>query len=305
MLIFPARAHNELLLAKSPRRSTPVEKLIMKTCPQCNAQYPNDYRFCLIDGVTLNEPDAEQETLVKNRMVFSIPSPAGLSLNCKACGIENSADSRFCKNCGAPLQESAAGNALPVGGVESQNPYPGQGESPRTAADPGRRSLLPVIAVVLLGSLIIAAAILYSSQPGPSGQESGGNVNKSPKNSATSTPTPTPTPTPAPKSPTPANTGTPADVMGQTGRLTTNQRIRAASNMYSEIIGVHYQGAQVEVLEETSYDTEEGPSTWYRVRVIKNGCDREGKMGCGNDLDGKRGKAAMEGWMNARHIALD
>jgi hypothetical protein len=39
--------------------------------------------------------------------------------------------------------------------------------------------------------------------------------------------------------------------------------------------------------------------------VIKNGCDREGKMGCGNDLDGKQGKAAMTGWMNARHITLD
>ena len=93
--------------------------------------------------------------------------------------------------------------------------------------------------------------------------------------------------------------------MGQTGRLTTNQRIRASSNMYADIIGVHYQGAQVEVLEETSYDTDDGPSTWYRVRVIKNGCDREGKMGCGNDLDGRRGQAAMTGWMNARHITLD
>jgi len=279
----------------------------MKFCPQCNAEYPNDYRFCLIDGVTLGErDDAEQETLVKNRMVFSIPSPAGLSLNCRACGIENSADSRFCKNCGAPLQESAAGNAPLVGGVESRNPSGGQGErtGTGTAADPGRRSLLPIIAVVLLGSLIIAAAIIYSSQSGS--REGGSNVNKLPKNSATPTPTSTPTPTPRPvNAATPANTGTPADVMGETGRLTTNQRIRASSNMYAEIIGVHYQGAQVEVLEETSYDTEDGPSTWYRVRVIKNGCDREGKMGCGNDLEGKPGKAAMVGWMNARHITLD
>lgn len=269
----------------------------MKFCPQCNAEYPNDYRFCLIDGVTLDERDAEQETLVKNRMVFSIPSPAGLSLNCRACGTENSADSRFCKNCGAPLQESAAGNA------PAPNPPFEEDKRSGTAADPGRRSLLPIIAVVLLGSLIIAAAIIYSSQSGPVSQE-GGNVNKLPKNSATPTSTPTPA-TPQPKSPTPANTGTPADVMGETGRLTTNQRIRASSNMYAEIIGVHYQGAQVEVLEETSYDTEDGPSTWYRVRVIKNGCDREGKMGCGNDLDGKQGKAAMVGWMNARHIILD
>jgi hypothetical protein len=273
----------------------------MKFCPQCNAEYPNDYRFCLIDGVTLDERGAEQETLVKNRMVFSIPSPAGLSLNCRACGIENSSDSRFCKNCGAPLQESAAGIAPPVGGVEPQNPSGGHGE--RIAVDPGRRSLLPIIAVVLLGSLIIAAAIIYSSQSGPVSQE-GSTVNKLPKNSAAPTSTPTPTPSPA-KSVTPANTSTPADVMGKTGRLTTNQRIRAASNMYAEIIGVHYQGAQVEVLEETSYDTEDGPSTWYRVRVIRNGCDREGKMGCGNDLDGRRGQAAMTGWMNARHITLD
>jgi hypothetical protein len=248
MLIFPAHAPVDYYL-RDFLRSKPVEKLIMKTCPQCNSEYPNDYGFCLIDGVTLNEKDAEQETLVKNRMVFSIPSPAGLSLNCKACGIENSADSRFCKNCGAPLQEPAAGNASAVGGAESQNPYRDQGESPRTAADPGRRSLLPIIAVVLLGSLIIAAAILYSSQPGPGSQEGGNNINRSPKNPATPTPTSTPAPTPAPpKSPTPANTGTPADVMSQTGRLTTNQRIRAASNMYAEIIGVHYQGARRDIV---------------------------------------------------------
>jgi hypothetical protein len=74
MLIF--RAHQRINATAFDR---PIKKLVMKSCPQCNAEYPNDYRFCLIDGVTLNEKDAEQETLVKNRMVFSIPSPAGLS----------------------------------------------------------------------------------------------------------------------------------------------------------------------------------------------------------------------------------
>lgn len=270
----------------------------MKSCPQCSAAYPDEYKFCLIDGTTLKEPDAEQETVVKNRIEFSIPSPAGFSLNCTVCGVENSSDSRFCKNCGAPLHEPVSGSLPPP------NPASGEDRGTGTTADGGRRSLLPIIAVVLLGSFIIAAAIIYSSQAGPVNPESGNNANKSPKTSATPTPTSTPTP-PPPKSAMPANTATPANITGKTGRLSTNQRIRAASNMYAEILGVHYQGAQVEVLEETSYDTEDGPSTWYRVRVVRNGCDREGVMGCGNDFNGKQGKAAMEGWMNARHITLD
>lgn len=270
----------------------------MKFCPQCNAEYPNDYRFCLIDGETLGERDAEQETLVKNRLVFSIPSPAGLSLNCRTCGVANSSDSRFCKNCGAPLQEAAAGGTPP--GVPSPG---GHGDSTGTTADPVRRTLPVILAGLLLGSLIIAAAIIYSSQPGPGDQSGGNNLNKLPKNTATATPTPTPTPT---KTATPANTNTPAaEILGKTGRLSTNQNIRSDSNRYAESLGVHYQDAQVEVLEETSYNTEDGPSTWYRVRVIRNGCDREGKMGCGNDLEGRRGQAAMQGWMNARHITLD
>jgi hypothetical protein len=103
-----------------------------------------------------------------------------------------------------------------------------------------------------------------------------------------------------------ANANVTPKTTGRTGRLTTNQRIRSDSNRYAEILGVHYQGAKVEILDETTYSTEDGTlSTWYRVRVLEDGCDREGTMGCGNDLDGVPGQAATEGWMNARYIAVD
>jgi hypothetical protein len=57
-------------------------------------------------------------------------------------------------------------------------------------------------------------------------------------------------------------------------------------------------------MDEATYKTEEGITTWYQVKVLENGCDSLGKMGCGNDFNGAKGQAATEGWMNARYIEL-
>jgi len=98
-------------------------------------------------------------------------------------------------------------------------------------------------------------------------------------------------------------------VVGRTGRLRINTRIRSASNMKSEDLGTHYQDAKVKILQVDSYQTNEGLSTWYRVQVLENGCDRTEGNGCGNDVvkDGYKypGEAAMEGWMNAKNIVLE
>lgn len=86
--------------------------------------------------------------------------------------------------------------------------------------------------------------------------------------------------------------------IGKIGRLDTNLRLRGASNKFSTIAGVHYRGARVRVLEVESYDTPEGYSIWFRVEVIENGCDSEGKLGCGSEGED-------EGWMNSKYITLE
>lgn len=78
----------------------------MKTCPQCNTVYDEDYVFCLADGNTLLDRDGEQET-VPNRK-FSMPPVGGeleMSVYCGSCGLENTANSKFCKKCGESFED--------------------------------------------------------------------------------------------------------------------------------------------------------------------------------------------------------
>jgi hypothetical protein len=255
----------------------------------------------------------EQETVIRNRIVIG---ETDSSVECPACRTANRGDSKFCKSCGGPLapgnQPSPAGNA-PYG-FNPPPPRPPQNVYEDTTAlpppvftppgSPGYQTgsgkkrqnnilVAAVVAAVVAGT-IIAGAIIYTSQSGskPSG-----------------TPTPTaskPSPSPTAATPRPTATATAPPAAGKTGHLTTNQRIRSDSNRVAEILGVHYRGAKVEILDEITYTTEDGtPATWYRVRVLEDGCDMENKRGCGNNLDEVPGQAAREGWMNAKFIALD
>lgn len=96
---------------------------------------------------------------------------------------------------------------------------------------------------------------------------------------------------------------------GRTGRLTRNMNIRSAGNRTAEIIGTHYQGARIRVLDETSYSTNEGWSTWFKVEVLEDGTDSEGRYGYGNNWERGDNFGWMEaqrvGWMNSRYITLD
>ena len=296
----------------------------MKVCPQCSHGYPDDFLFCLTDGNVLVDEGGEQETVIRNRIVVGGKTdslPPDMLVDCPACGITNRGNSKFCKNCGGPLagakspghESSPASNApFGFGPPPAQNVYensafqapvftPPASPGYQTGGGKSRQNNI-LVAAVIVGVAIIAGAIIYSSQSGskPSGTNSGGVTNK-PSPSPSATPRPTVT-----AAPVVTNANVAPSTSGRRGRLTTNQRIRSDSNRYAEILGVHYQGARVEILDETTYSTEDGTlATWYRVRVLENGCDREGSMGCGNDRDGMPGQAATEGWMNAKYISLD
>jgi hypothetical protein len=92
--------------------------------------------------------------------------------------------------------------------------------------------------------------------------------------------------------------------------LTTNVNIRSASNKFSQIIGTHYENAQIEVLETDSYYADDGEYvTWYKIKVLENGFDYKTGNGKGNnwERDGNFGwlEAQTVGWMNSKYIALD
>lgn len=104
----------------------------MKTCPQCQSEFADDYIFCMNDGTRLPTAteESEDETVLSARKI-SFPATAALSpemLNaCAQCGLQNRRQSKFCKKCGTPLPISQTSRARDEA---AQTPF--------TEADSGR-----------------------------------------------------------------------------------------------------------------------------------------------------------------------
>lgn len=92
-----------------------------------------------------------------------------------------------------------------------------------------------------------------------------------------------------------------SSLKNHTGRLTTNLNLRSAPNKTASSVGIHFQNAQIKILDEKSFKAEDGYSTWYKVRVVEYGCDAQGDLGCGKNSDSD----ADEGWLNARYVAIE
>jgi hypothetical protein len=92
-----------------------------------------------------------------------------------------------------------------------------------------------------------------------------------------------------------------SSLIGREGRLTTNANLRSASNKNASSIGIHFQSAKVRISNVEFYDTADGVSTWYKIKVIEYGCDTQGNLGCGKNAQND----ADEGWVNAKVVRLD
>lgn len=97
----------------------------MKTCPQCQSVYPDDYVFCLGDGTMLKEIETEQETVVRSKV--NLGETAALSpemlVICPSCQLSNRSNSKFCKKCGNDLSgQNSVSGAKPVIGFPEFKP---------------------------------------------------------------------------------------------------------------------------------------------------------------------------------------
>ena len=308
----------------------------MKACPQCQSVFPEDYVFCLNDGISLHDAETEQETVLRPVVNFdrtSMLSPEMIVV-CLSCQVSNRTNSKFCKKCGTVLtpRHSQSGQSFPSftpsrpmtptdssafridHGNNASEPYEETvsfqpqrftppGHSIPTISQSSRTSNQTAVLFAILAAVVIGgAAVIYSLQKSDGSVSPASNSNSS---KSVNTAVANAMNTAANAANVAANSTYTSALTGRTGRLNTNQRIRSASNRYSEVLGVHYRGARVRILGDYSYSTADGYSTWYRVQVIENGCDQEGIRGCGNDLNEMPGQAAMEGWMNAKFISLD
>lgn len=234
---------------------------------------------------------------------------------CPNCGTGNQSGSAFCNSCGQALktaQTPPAENAAqtvnlppPIPNTQNTMPFGAQAIPPNDVqpkTSPIERNMTVLaIAGVALFVISILGIIAY-------------NANK-PGNENVKSPSPSPAKTSSPVNSAviinrPAeNTSSPSSVVGRKGRLTSNLNLRSAPNKVAEIRGTHYEGARIEVLSVESYTTQDEYVTWYKVRVLADGCDRVGGNGCGNNWErnGSFGwmEAETEGWMNSKYIALD
>lgn len=87
----------------------------------------------------------------------------------------------------------------------------------------------------------------------------------------------------------------------KTGRLTMDTNLRSGSNKDMSSLGIHFRGAKVRILDQTSYESEGQTSTWYKIKVYDYGCSTNTNLGCGkntpNDTD--------EGWVNAKNVLIN
>jgi hypothetical protein len=67
----------------------------------------------------------------------------------------------------------------------------------------------------------------------------------------------------------------------RTGHLTTDTNLRSEAKKDGASVGIHFRGAKVRVLDQTSYESEGQASTWYKVKVYEYGCSANANLGCG------------------------
>ncbi len=250
----------------------------MKKCLQCGAAFPDDYLFCLKDGADLIAAAADES---------QVQQPAGPSVATdpvpfRSPGTEPSVES--------PAVPSVPNDPAPFGSITAGSDLDSLWKNPQI--------IVPIGALLLVVIVVIAVA------------RSGGNSET--KTSSMSTPTPAankarsaaysnPTTAPDANANENANAVDASDSDYRIGRyatLDTNLRLRSASNKFASIVGVHYKGARIRVLETDEYDTPDGYSTWFRVDVVRDGCDAEGNLGCGHEGE-------TSGWMNARYVTME
>jgi hypothetical protein len=103
----------------------------------------------------------------------------------------------------------------------------------------------------------------------------------------------------------PANVSTPTPMASspeKTGRLTTDSNIRSEANKDSASLGIHFKGAKVRILDETSFTKDDGEvATWFKIRVYEYGCSADTSLGCGKN----NSNDADEGWVNSKNVLLD
>jgi hypothetical protein len=234
---------------------------------------------------------------------------------CANCSTMLHGQEPFCRNCGTPAATGTAADKQPVVDYTRRDAAPFQ--QPTEDSQKWHKPLLVIgVIVVEFVFFVVVAAVGGDSgnmaySPGSNnsnGRQTSNSSYTSGKNSSSYNPANTSTYYSSQNNDNSSSDNS-SSVKGSKGYLIENLNIRSAPNRTAEIRGTHYKGAQIQVLDEESYSTPDGYSTWYRVKVLKYGCDSQNSSSCGKNWERNGSFGWMqgddEGWMNAKFISLD
>ncbi len=107
-------------------------------CPACNAELESDFKYCPSCGIDLKEalkfpekPLADPETEIVNEEE---------SAECSICGELNNPGHKYCKSCGALINEKGIDKRVIAASAEPVKEKTGKHESPRGKKDSGGNS---------------------------------------------------------------------------------------------------------------------------------------------------------------------
>lgn len=234
-------------------------------CPTCQSALSAGDLFCLICG-TQTEASG-----------FRCPQ-------CQSA-VEN--DSKFCESCRAPLSFGETPTLITPRQFELPPSYLQNAAPASSSAATFSASGFPTPAiiggVVLMLFLFLAAAFFLRASSADKTSSAQTFVSTSSTGSSS------------------VSRQNTASLIGREGRLSTNLNIRSAPNKTALSIGIHFQNAKVKVLAVESYDTSEGLTNWYKVKILEYGCDAMGQLGCGKN----NSSDSDEGWVNGKYVTLN
>ncbi len=125
-------------------------------CPTCHADIPDDAKFCIECGNTV-ELASTGPTVMLN--------PAGEGVYCPTCGVNNPPGAQFCFTCGQPIVEHATG-PIPRA-VDTPAPVPGSTPFPQQPYTPppmhchARPSQRGVNSGIMGGIVLIGLGLIF------------------------------------------------------------------------------------------------------------------------------------------------
>lgn len=301
---FPANTAQNL-----DRQAAPTQ------CPNCGHWGRAERTLCGKCGRQINvrgEGVAPGTTAPRTQLLGSI---------CPNCGAGNEADSVFCVNCGQALkivsQTKTEAVSRPIFAPPILINQPNAFSAEQTFAPPDyqpQKSAFnsKILLFVLFGGLVflVFGLLAYSSRRKTETNSNNANYTNYGKSTYNSTRANSSNSNYSAMNTNRTNTTSGSSLIGRKGRLTTNLNLRIAPDRYAETRGTHYENARLEILDSASFYADDGEYvTWYKVKILQNGCDRVGTNGCGNNWERNGykgyGEAETEGWMNSKYIVLE